>query len=327
MKVCIVGLGSMGKRRIRNLLTLGFKPEQIHGYDVRDDRTMEAKNKYGIHLLSSLDSESITLFDALIVSTPPDHHLEYIQLAVRNSIPVFVEASVILQGLEELLEESRKRNALVAPSCTMRFHPAIKLIKRLVKNGKYGNVTTFTYYIGQYLPDWHPWEDIRDFYVSKKNTSGAREMVTFEFTWLTDILGFPREVKAYRGKTFDFGKDLDFDDTYVIALHHGDYMGSVVIDVVSRFPTRLLICNLEHAQIRWDWNENKVRVYDAIDKRWIEYHDPKGTSIPGYHEGIVEEMYVDELKTFLEAIKGETTFPNTLEDDIKILKLLERIES
>ena len=43
MKFLVVGLGSMGKRRVRNLLSLGY--DDILGYDLRKDRIDEARKK------------------------------------------------------------------------------------------------------------------------------------------------------------------------------------------------------------------------------------------------------------------------------------------
>ena len=37
-------------------------------------------------------------------------------------------------------------------------------------------------------------------------------------------------------------------------------------------------------------------------------------------------MYIDEIKKFIEAVKGNCKFPNTLDDDIKILELLQKVE-
>ena len=49
LKIIIVGLGSMGKRRIRNLLKLGYC--DIIGFDPRNDRRNESK-KNTIYILS-----------------------------------------------------------------------------------------------------------------------------------------------------------------------------------------------------------------------------------------------------------------------------------
>ena len=46
LKIIVIGLGSMGKRRIRNLLKLGY--DDIIGFDPRDDRRKETRKKYKI---------------------------------------------------------------------------------------------------------------------------------------------------------------------------------------------------------------------------------------------------------------------------------------
>ena len=46
MKIGVIGLGSMGKRRIRNLIQLGF--DDIVGYDLRHDRVEEVQNLYPV---------------------------------------------------------------------------------------------------------------------------------------------------------------------------------------------------------------------------------------------------------------------------------------
>src|SRR4030042_4054279 len=221
MRVLQIGLGSMGKRRIRNLCALGFK--SITGFDFKDDRRKEVENKYYIPTISKLNEDIFSESDVFIISTPPDRHLEYMQLAVKYGKPAFAEASVVKEGLAELTEIAKEKGVLIVPSCTLRFHPGVKTIKEIVLSGKYGKICNFTYIMGQYLPDWHPWEDIRDFYVSKRETSASREMVSFELTWLFGITRYPEEVFAFYGKTHDMG--IDIDDTYNVNLKFKDFLG------------------------------------------------------------------------------------------------------
>lgn len=321
-KFLIFGLGSMGKRRVRNLQALGVK--EIVGFDMREDRRKEAEEKYGISTVAGLQILDANLFDAFIVSTPPDKHNACINFALERGKPVFVEASVILEGLAELDQQAHEKNILIAPSCTMRFHPAIKEITRIVRDGAYGKVTNFSYHCGQYLLDWHPWEKVTDYYVGKKETGGAREILPFELTWLIEVVGWPRAVRAFYGKTMDLGADID--DTYAVALDFGAHFGVMVIDVVARYAVRSLILNLERGQIAWRWDENVVKLYDAQSKQWSQYVFTSGSAASGYNKNITEDMYVEEMRAFLNAIAGKGMFPNTLNEDIKILKLLHAIE-
>ncbi|MBF0553539.1 MAG: Gfo/Idh/MocA family oxidoreductase [Nitrospirae bacterium] len=312
----------MGKRRIRCLQSLGYK--EIVGIDPRRDRREETERLYAIKTSEKVESIDISAIDAIIISTPPDKHLSYIEFAVSKNKPVFVEASVILDGLETINKVALTQGVLIAPSCTLRFHPAIKDIKQIVHSGFYGKVTNFTYHSGQYLPDWHPWENVKDFYVSQQETGGGREIVPFELTWIVDILGYPVDVQGLYGKTMNVGADID--DTYVVAMRFKSCYGSLLVDVVARYAVRNLILNMEYGQILWNWDDGVVKLYDANTCRWIYYHSPQGQSVAGYNKNLIEEMYIEELYTFIDAVKGNGIFPNTLDDDIEILKLLERIE-
>ena len=48
--------------------------------------------------------------------------------------------------------------------------------------------------------------------------------------------------------------------------------------------------------------------------------------LPGYNPNITEDMYVDELRCFLDAARGGATFPSTLREDAAILGVLEAVE-
>ena len=322
MKFLQIGLGSMGKRRIRNLKVLGFK--DIIGYDLKKERRKECELSYGIRTVDNISKEVVLGVDAIIMSTPPDKHLEYMWLAIQQSMPAFVEASVLRNGLEEVNEAAKKKKVLIAPSCTFKFHPSIKVIKNITRKNLYGKITNFVYHIGQYLPDWHPWENIKDFYVSKKEVGGCREMVPFELTWILDVFGFPEEVFAFYGKTLDLG--IDIDDVYSINMKFKNYFGNMLVDVVSRWANRWFILNMEKAQVIWNWNERVVKVYESVSGRWIYYYEPKEKAYEGYNVNIIEKMYVEELKTFISALKGENIFPSSLDEDIRVLKLLETLE-
>jgi len=322
MKFLIIGLGSMGRRRIRNLRALGEK--KIVGFDIRQSLRKKIEKEFGITTTGNVDSINLDEIDALIISTPPDSHSEWIEFAIDKRKPAFVEASVILKNLEKLNARAKKEKVLITPSCTLRFHPAIKLIKKIVLSNKYGKITNFSYHLGQYLPDWHPWEKVGDSYTGKKETSGVREMVAFELTWLTNIAGKPKQITGLHGKTIDLG--VDIDDTYSIALAFDGAYGAMLIDTTSRYAIRNLILNMEKAQLMWRWDQQKVKLYDIDKKLWQELPLPTGKSADGYNENITEEMYEEEIRAFITAVKKEGQFPNSLDDDIGVLKLLNAIK-
>jgi predicted dehydrogenase len=322
MKFIVVGLGSMGKRRIRCLKKLGYN--EIYGYDIREDRKKESEKLYGIQSLDNLDNIQTLGIEAAIISTPPDRHLQYVELFAPLHIPCFVEASVILEHSLKIKELFEKYSVFIAPSCTLKFHPAINDIKNIVNSGEFGKVTNFTYHCGQYLPDWHPWEDIKDYYVSNKETGASREIVPFELVWITEILGYPTEVKSFKGEVMNFG----IDDVYTICFNfNNNYYGNMLVDVVSRFATRSLILNMEYGQIRWNWEESMVKLYDAKKQRWLYFNQPYSEAHEGYNKNIIEQMYVDEIKAFLEGLEDPKKYPYSIDEDVNILQLLSKIEN
>lgn len=322
-KYLVIGLGSMGKRRIRCLLALGISCKAILGTDIREDRCKEAEEEYGIQIVSGEEEIDFADIRAVIVSLPPDRHEEGAKIALRHQKPVFIEASVVLEDVLEI-RKMNKNNVLVAPSCTMIYHPMIRQIKDIVDSQQYGRVCNFSYHSGQYLPDWHPWENVEDYYVSNRVTGGAREIVPFELTWMVYVFGYPRAVKGYCRKTRNVGCDIE--DSYACVIDYGNMLGSLMVDVVGRNAARNLVINFEEAQLQWRWDKKKIEIYEADSRRWKVIHQEECVYKQGYNENIVEKMYIDELSAFLEKIDSNEEFTNTLEKDIDVLKLLMLLE-
>jgi predicted dehydrogenase len=233
MKFLVIGLGSMGKRRVRNLIALGYK-DSIAGFDLREDRRDEAR-KYGIIIYDDFE-RAMSEFkpDAFLISTPPNFHMYYAYIAEENNIHCFIEASVVdAEKILELSNRIKDKKILMAPSCTMRYYPMPIKIKELINSGVIGKVLNYNYQTGQYLPDWHPWEKIEDFYVSNPDTGGCREIVPFELTWLNDIFGDSKPLACVRKKLTDINAYID-DIYHCILEYPNNVIGNLTVEVVSR---------------------------------------------------------------------------------------------
>ena len=321
MKVLVIGLGSMGKRRIRNLFANNI--HDITGFDLRTDRISEASNLYNIKVSSSLD-EIIKgeKFDCWIISVPPDLHHIYVKLAIDFQVPCFVEASVVDDEMDKLIIRSDSEKIFVAPSCTLLFHPAIKKIREILQSEMLGTISNVTYISGQYLPDWHLYESPSEYYVSNPLTGGAREIVPFELTWITNLFGFPIHVAGINKKTINIEGAEQIDDTYNLLMDYSGFTFSLNVDVVSRFATRRLLINGSNMQLYWEWNDNNIQIFDPNESKWkiISYDLIDAES--GYNKNISEQMYNEEIKAFLDRVRLNVEYPNSLQNDLKILKLL-----
>jgi predicted dehydrogenase len=325
----IIGLGSMGKRRVRNLLSLGISKEKIFGHDPREDRQNETKQKYDINLLSEFNDifqfKEKTVF---IISTPPDQHMHYANIAHKNNIDAFIEASVTHSNeifkLHDLIQKNQ--NCIILPSNTMYFSQLSQLLNKLLDSNKIGNILNINYHTGQYLPDWHPWENIKDYYVSNKETGGAREIVPFELAWLNKIFGYPRIINAFKNKLSNM--DADIDDIYHVLLQYpkGTIL-NLTIEVLS-LPkaTRTLNIIGDQGRIFFNGNDKYIQYATKNSDNWEKILFEEQNVETGYINP--EEPYIEELKSFINSITSRdiTIYPLSLYDDYMTLQLLENIE-
>lgn len=310
----------MGKRRIRNLIANGEK--NIVGFDIRADRIAEAKEKYGIKTMSTLSEMSPNDFDALIISTSPDAHGDYIHYALKHKKHFFIEHPTSDDGYREVMAD--KSPTVKVPSCTFLFNPAIKTMQKILKEGHIGKVLAFQYHMGQYLPDWHPWEDYRDVYFSKKETGACREMFAFELIWLNSLVG--AEIKEVRGtitKLTDL--DMDADDTVIAAVtYDNNVRGTMLIDVISRKPFRTLRILGSEGVLEWERFDYAVKIWNVTTKKTKVIQIPNGNPEKGYVNE--EEMYIEEIHAFLSAIKGEAAYPHSFSENLVNVRAMQSLE-
>jgi predicted dehydrogenase len=320
MRFLVVGLGSMGKRRIRNLFANGEK--DIVGFDVSEVRCKEVEEKYGVKTVSDISSVSDTDYDAMIISTPPNLHAPYIRKALSDRRHFFVETATSNEAYAEILQ-AEGDGIVRAPSGTFRFFAPIKIIKKIVDEGKIGKLLAYQYHLGQYLPDWHPWEDYRQVFFSKKETGACRELFPFELCWLNWVVGGTmKDVAGHIAHVSDL--DMDADDVLSAStIHANNVRGSILIDVVSRKTFRILTLIGSEGVIEWDWIGDEISVFNATTKETQRVLVNKGRIEQGYV--IVEEMYEEEIRAFLEAIKGTKEYPYTFAEVMKNIETLKTL--
>jgi predicted dehydrogenase len=317
----------MGKRRVRNLLALGHK--DIAGFDPREDRRADAHSKSGIETFATFE-EAVDRWraDVVIVSTPPQHHMSCAWAAFERGLPCFIEASVVeADRMLELHHKTAAKGPIIVPSCTMRYYPGPKRVKELVRSGAIGQPLNINYQTGQYLPDWHPWERVEDFYVSARETGACREIVPFELTWLNDIFGPATPLACVKAKLTDITADID-DVYHCILQYPSNALLNLTIEVISRpQATRELRVLGTEGEIVFSADEKCVRHASVGAPQWTRFELASGTVEKSYINP--EEPYIAEMRDFIAAVTSgdRTRFPNTLLEDYEILQTLYRLES
>jgi predicted dehydrogenase len=310
MKLLVVGLGSMGKRRIRCLRGLG--ETDLLAFDTRADRRDEAA-RLGVTLVESFERGLDARPDAVVVSTPPDAHQELVKAALQRGMHCFCEANVVSEGADELLALASRAQVVAAPSATMRFHPLYQRLRQLVLGDAFGKPLAMTFHLGNYILDWHPWEGL-DFYAARKPTGACREMLPFELEWMQWIFGPVASVQCTLGKQLDLPTDID--DAYaVVARFESGLIATIMIEVISRYPVRCGKLMSQRGSITWDLDTNLLRHYDGESQLWRE-HKAAGR---GFN---IEEMYVAETEAFLAACRGERPWGHSYHDDRELGRVL-----
>jgi len=320
VKFLQIGLGSMGKRRIRNLIYLNYR--DIVGYDIREDRLKEAKELYGIDVVDDLEKVNIDEITHIIISTPPDRHAEYVLWGLKHNKHIFIEASVVDDKYKEIIELSKAKDVLVAPSSTMRFDPINIKVKEILDSKVLGKKVFLQHHFGLYLPYWHPYEDIKDFYVSNRDTGGAREIVPFDLVYISWFVGLPKgDVYGLISKS-DILK-VDIDDIYSLGYISDESCHvQFTIDVISKraYRTTRIVC--ENGSIDIDTVKGEVVIFYSKDNRYEIYSRNQLSKTKS-----CEEMYILEIENFIEASLGKREWSYTLRDDWKILNILYKAES
>lgn len=319
MKFLQVGLGSMGKRRVR--CTHDLRAGEVIGFDRRADRRQEAERLYGIRTVPDFEAGLSADPDVVIVSTPPNQHVEYGLAALKAGKPFFAEETIMLDpaALDPLIAAADESGLLAAPSCTMRFHPAIKQIKSVLDGGEIGQPWSFNAHCVSYLPGWHPWEQVQDFYVRSRVSGGGREMVAFELDWLEWLFGPVASVAAEIGKRSDIPADID-DTFQMLWRFAGGLPGSLTVSVAYHVPGRGIEISASQGQIIWTGRSHQVAIYTAADGKWQRYMETASLDY-GY-----DRMYIEELAHFVRAVQGQESYGRTFGDAQRMLRVLRAVE-
>lgn len=322
MKILIVGLGSMGKRRIRNLQKLGYS--DILGYDTQKIRRDESSNKYKIKTFENIDDALRHDPKAMIISTPPNLHLKYANLAIKNNIDFFTELNHSSTHVKQIINKIKGKKILAVPSSTMRYHPVVKELKKLLTKKTIGKILHIQHYYGQDLKTWHPWEDYKDFFASKKETGAAKELVPFELNWLTYLFSDIFSVSAYVDKISDL--DVDIDDIYQIQIiFKNKIVCSMILDVIANPSFRETKIIGDNGVILCDFKTGIIKINNG--KKWKIKETVIDKIAKGYESSTPPEtIYENEIKYFLNGLKSKKSNSFSLFDELKILQILDSIE-
>ena len=316
MKFLCIGAGSIGKRHMRNLISIGVSPSDIVATDPRADRLEEVvKMKIGKVFATLEEALASQKFDAGIICSPTNLHIiQGIELAKRG-IHILMEKPLAsdLNSIDEFKKLINENHVQVLMAYIFRFSPLTGKVKELLKNNAIGKVLFVRGEFSEYLPDWHPYEDYRSFYMAEKNQGGGSILDQSHIMDLIHyIFGGFKTVYALNGNLSSLEVHSDDYSELTVTLKNG-IVASIHTDMFGRDHKKELEIKGEKGNIYWNSLDNKVTHYCSEKKLTHVYRKfPTDFNL----------SYIDELQHFIACCKGLETPIASLQDGIETMELI-----
>lgn len=312
MKFVIAGLGSIGRRHLRNLVSLGEKEVLLYRTHLS---TMPEEDLAGFKTVNDFQQALDTKPEAVIISNPTALHLEIAIPAAKAGIPMLLEKPVShsLERVDDLAAMEKLKNLQILVGFQFRFHPTLIRMKELLSEGAIGTPVSCRAHWGEYLPNWHPWEDFRNSYAAKPELGGGVVLtLSHPFDYLRWIMG---EVDSLWAFTSD-SKDLSIgsESTAEIGLQFsGGATGSVHLDYIQQPGSHTLEIIGSRGSLRWDNASGELKLYTSTSKEWNSFFPPADFER--------NDLFIAEMKAFLAMLRGSAPSPCMLSDGISALEI------
>ena len=324
MKFLIAGLGSIGRRHLRNLIALGEKDivllrtrkatlpdDELAGYPVETD----------IH-----DALKKHKPDAVIVANPTALHLDIAIPAAEAGCAILLEKPVSdsLERLNILQQAAQKSGSRILVGFQFRYHPTLNKAHELIQANAIGQILTVHAHWGEYLPQWHPWEDYRQSYAARDDLGGGViRTLTHPLDYLRYLIGEVESLWSFNGHVSPL--EMDVEDIAEIGLKFSSgAIGGVHLNYVQRPPRHTLEIVGTQGTLRWD-NDDGILQFQKFPAPFASYSDDPPAPVTKTFsppEGFERnQLFVSQTRHFIETALGEAEPICSLEDGIMALRL------
>jgi len=324
MKTLIAGLGSIGRRHFRNLIALGetdivllrtrkatLPDDELAGYPVETD-IHEAFQKHKP--------------DAVIVGNPTSMHLDVAIPAAEAGCHILLEKPVShsLERLDVLQRTAQKTGSKILVGFQFRYHPTLNKARELIQAGTLGTVLTVHAHWGEYLPQWHPWEDYRQSYAARADLGGGVIVtLTHPLDYLRYLLGDVESLWSFNGHQSML--EIDTEDVAEIGLKFSNgAVGGVHVNYFQRPPVHRLEIVGTNGTLRWD-NADGILYFYRMSAPFGSFSDtPPAPVMESFAppEGFERnQLFLAQTRHFIGIVHGEQEPVCTLEDGIRALEM------
>jgi predicted dehydrogenase len=325
MKILIAGLGSIGRRHFRNLLALGERDlvlfrtrqatlpdDELAGFPVETDFA-EALKKHRPQ--------------AVIVANPTALHMDIAIPAAQTGCAILLEKPIAenLGRVDELQAAAQAGGSKILVGFQFRYHPTLNKARELIRAGEIGRVLSAHALWGEYLPNWHPWEDYRQSYAARADLGGGVIVtLTHPLDYLCHLLGEPESLWSLNGKISSLELD-GVEDTAEIGLK---FASGAIAGVHLNYFQRPAVHRLEIAgsggTLRWDNADGLLTLHKMPDEFGSIRSNPGAAQVsqftppPGFERN---QLFLEQMRHFLEVATGRIEPLCSLQDGRRALEI------
>jgi predicted dehydrogenase len=328
LKALFVGLGSVGQRHLRNLLTIIPEAEIMAVRSTRSVPLLSGTNqvlssntirdKYNVDEFESLSEALNKKPNLIFITNPTSFHLEIAFEALKSGAFVFIEKPLSndWNGVDKLINaENTIGEKRIALGYQYRFHPALKLVKKSIVECRIGKVVGARLVNGEYMPGWHPYEDYRQSYASRRELGGGAILTQIhDFDYAMLLFGEPKKVFSVGGHLSDL--EVDVEDSVQILMECKNPMNnfpvSISLDYLQWPPVRSISVTGDKGSIECDLTNSMLTIFDREHDE-VEHH-----KYPNFNRN---DLFIEELKNFLAFAQGKELPMVDLEQGTRSLKI------
>jgi len=309
LKALVVGLGSIGKRHVDNLLKI---PNM--SIVILSSRKIVKKNKR-VKIVNTIKDAVVMKPDFAIIANVTSVHVSTAIQIAKKGIDLFIEKplSNSLHGIERLEKIVNEKKLITMMGCNFRFDKSMIMIKKILENKSLGKIISVHAENGSFLPNWHQYEDYKKGYSARKELGGG---IIFTNIHELDYLYwfFGEVIKGYAtiGKVSDLKINVE-DLAEIILKFKNNTIAHVHLDHFQRPDSRICKIIGTKGLLTWNYQKAHLKLYKYSDKSWhVLIHEKN------YNRNY---MYQKELEHFLTCIKIRKNTINPLNEGIEILKI------
>lgn len=323
LKVIFFGLGSIGQRHLQNISKL-FSNLEIYSFkknnnnflikDGKKNIKVDILKKYKIKKISSLSELNSINFDFGFICNPSSLHVKFALILAKLGVNLFIEKplSNSLKDVIKLKNIIKKKKIKCMLGFNLRYNQCYNFIKKKLNNKTFfGKIYKVDLFNGEYLPDYHPYENYRNSYASKKKLGGGVLLTQIhELDLILSLFGKPKKIYSYCNKISNLEIDVE-DNIDALMIMKDKIILNLHLDYITKPPIRYLNIYGYKKNLLWDYYKNEITIINRNNfiKKKIRFNDFDRN-----------KMFEDELKDFINLKKNNQNLPN-IEDGIESLKL------